>query len=95
MGLTRDLHFLLLSIVFLHGLRGDAQKTWTKNTVLWPKDLLPKEIPETRVFLFGYDSGIVHRDPSHVTNTEIQSDAADVCAKLHAERSSTGTVSTT
>ena len=67
-------------------------ETWTKDGVLWPRDLLPKDIPNSRVFLFGYDSGITHRDQSTVTKTEIHSDAEDLCAKLAAERSATKTV---
>ncbi|EXA29670.1 hypothetical protein FOVG_18861 [Fusarium oxysporum f. sp. pisi HDV247] len=80
-----------VDVVFLHGLRGDREKTWTQDGVLWPKDLLPQDIPESRIFLFGYDTGITHRDQSSVTKTEIHSDAEDLCAKLAAERSSTGT----
>ncbi|KAI1770758.1 hypothetical protein F4818DRAFT_252459 [Hypoxylon cercidicola] len=80
-----------VDIVLLHGLRGDMLGTWTKDEVLWPRDLLPKDIPESRIFLFGFDSGIVHRDQSSVTNTEIHSDANDLCAKLVAQRSSSGT----
>ncbi|KAI1764697.1 hypothetical protein GGR53DRAFT_520137 [Hypoxylon sp. FL1150] len=53
-----------VDIVFLHGLRGDMHGTWTKDGVIWPKDLLPKDVPESRIFLFGFDSGIVHRDQS-------------------------------
>lgn len=67
--------------------------TWTKDKVVWPAELLPKDISDSRVFLFGYDSGIVHRNPANVTNTEIHSDADDLCAKLVAERSRTQTVS--
>ncbi|KAI8962531.1 Alpha/Beta hydrolase protein [Daldinia sp. FL1419] len=80
-----------VDIVFLHGLRGDIEKTWTKEGVLWPKDLLPQDIPESRIFLFGYDTSITQRDPSRVANTEIHSDANDLCTKLAAERSSTDT----
>ncbi|EWG53258.1 hypothetical protein FVEG_11728 [Fusarium verticillioides 7600] len=79
-------------IVFLHGLRGDREKTWTKNGVVWPKDLLPDDIPASRIFLFGYDTNITRSDQSGTTNTEIHSDAEDVCAKLAAERLSTQTV---
>ncbi|KAI3572864.1 Alpha/Beta hydrolase protein [Fusarium oxysporum f. sp. albedinis] len=80
-----------VDVVFLHGLRGDREKTWTEDGVLWPKDLLPQDIPESRIYLFGYDTGITHRDQSSVTKTEIHSDAEDFCAKLAAERSSTNT----
>ncbi|KAH8878747.1 hypothetical protein GQ53DRAFT_756485 [Thozetella sp. PMI_491] len=80
-----------VDIVFLHGLRGNMVDTWSKDGVLWPQELLPKDTPESRIFLFGYDSGITHRDQSAVTNTEIHSDANDLVARLSAERSSTKT----
>lgn len=70
------------------------EKTWTKDGVLWPKNLLPKDVPESRIFLFGYDSSITQQNQSTITKTEIHSDADDLCAKLAAERSSTKTVST-
>ena len=46
------------SIVFVHGLTGDREKTWTaKNaTAPWPKTLLPSKIPNARVLTFGYDA---------------------------------------
>ncbi|KAG4282361.1 hypothetical protein FPRO06_09034 [Fusarium proliferatum] len=80
------------SIVFLHGLRGDREKTWTKSGVVWPKDLLPDDVPASRIFLFGYDTNITSADQSGATKTEIHSDAEDVCAKLAAERLNTQTV---
>ncbi|KAJ5730318.1 uncharacterized protein N7483_004826 [Penicillium malachiteum] len=80
-----------VDIMFLHGLRGNITKTWTKDGVLWPKDLLPRDVERSRIFLFGYDSGITHRDQSLVQKTEIHSDADDLCARLVAERSSTKT----
>ncbi|KAK7981273.1 Type I Iterative PKS [Apiospora arundinis] len=45
-------------IVFVHGLGGGSEHTWSKNGVLWPRDLLPKQAPfqETSVHIFGYDS---------------------------------------
>ncbi|KAM3084414.1 hypothetical protein ACMFMG_001481 [Clarireedia jacksonii] len=54
-----------VDIVFVHGLMGHPKATWeiidTSNnpidpneTIYWPKDLLPKTIPESRVFSFGY-----------------------------------------
>ncbi|KAK8133349.1 hypothetical protein PG984_005361 [Apiospora sp. TS-2023a] len=45
-------------IVFVHGLGGGSEHTWSKNGVLWPRDLLPKQAPfrKTSVHIFGYDS---------------------------------------
>ncbi|RBR09691.1 hypothetical protein FVER53590_11729 [Fusarium verticillioides] len=81
-----------VDIVFLHGLRGDREKAWTKNGVVWPKDLLPDDIPASRIFLFGYDTNITSTGRSGPSKTEIHSDAEDVCAKLAAERLRTLTV---
>ncbi|KAI8954916.1 Alpha/Beta hydrolase protein [Xylaria longipes] len=76
-----------VDIVFVHGLRADMTKTWTKNGILWPAQLLPKDVPEARIFLFGYDTAIVRIKPGNVSKTEVHSNADDLCAKLAAERS--------
>ncbi|XTI88791.1 hypothetical protein V2W45_1307553 [Cenococcum geophilum] len=48
----------VVDIVFVHGLTGDREKTWTaKNaTAPWPQILLPSKIPNARVLTFGYDA---------------------------------------
>ncbi|KAB5515379.1 P-loop containing nucleoside triphosphate hydrolase protein, partial [Coniochaeta sp. 2T2.1] len=45
-------------IVFVHGLTGDREKTWTARgaSEQWPKALLPSELPTARVLTFGYDA---------------------------------------
>ncbi|KAK4245726.1 hypothetical protein C7999DRAFT_42748 [Corynascus novoguineensis] len=50
-----------LSIVFIHGLTGHREKTWTAHGASepWPKVLLPSELPNARVLLFGYDANVV------------------------------------
>lgn len=79
--------------MFLHGLRGDAKETWSKGSCLWPRDLLAKDLPNSRILLYGYDSGIARWDQSTVAQTDLRSDAEDMCAKLAAKRASTDSVS--
>lgn len=44
----------------MHGLNGDHINTWKHDEtgVVWPRDLLPKEIPNARVLSFGYSADI-------------------------------------
>ncbi|KAF1999560.1 hypothetical protein P154DRAFT_436839, partial [Amniculicola lignicola CBS 123094] len=48
----------VISIVFIHGLRGHRINTWTKHSCCWPADLLPKHLPGVRVMTFGYDASV-------------------------------------
>ena len=51
---------LSLSIVFVHGLMGNRDTTWTHaNKVFWPRELA-KDIPiAARIMTFGYDADII------------------------------------
>jgi hypothetical protein len=50
---------LLPDIVAVHGLDGDAYKTWThENGCMWLKDLLSKQFPRWRVYTFGYPADV-------------------------------------
>jgi protein SERAC1 len=53
-----SLSFPNVSIVFIHGLTGDCERTWSaKNaSALWPETLLPSKIPNVRVLTFRYDA---------------------------------------
>jgi hypothetical protein len=44
--------------IVVHGLGGGSDHTWSKNGVLWPRDLLPLQDPfqMTAVHSFGYYS---------------------------------------
>jgi hypothetical protein len=45
------------SIVAVHGLDGKRDKSWTaKNNVNWLRDLLPADIPQARIFSWGYEA---------------------------------------
>ncbi|KAJ4318511.1 hypothetical protein N0V84_006838 [Fusarium piperis] len=49
------------AMLTLHGLSGDAFKTWTdKHDHLWLRDSLPEHIPNARIMTFGYDSALKH-----------------------------------
>lgn len=46
------------SIVAVHGLNGNAKKTWTDpgSGTCWLEHLLPDALPRARIMTFGYDS---------------------------------------
>jgi len=45
--------------VAIHGLNGDAYTTWEhENGTLWLRDLLPDTLPGSRVYTYGYPSGV-------------------------------------
>ena len=46
---TADTPETQVDIVFVHGLGGTSQSTWTKDGVLWPRDLLGQEFPRARI----------------------------------------------
>jgi hypothetical protein len=43
-------------------LRGHRRKSWTKDGICWPEDLLPKEeaLSNIRILTFGYDAQVVN-----------------------------------
>ncbi|KAI0437652.1 hypothetical protein F4803DRAFT_565895 [Xylaria telfairii] len=49
---------ITVDIVFIHGLTGDRERTWTAKNASepWPKTLLASKIPTARILTFGYDA---------------------------------------
>lgn len=49
-----------VDIIAVHGLGGDAYKTWTHQSTgkLWLRDFLPSYLPGCRVYTFGYPSKV-------------------------------------
>ncbi|KAI9376511.1 hypothetical protein BJX61DRAFT_538748 [Aspergillus egyptiacus] len=57
------------SIVAVHGLNPKnkerhAERTWELNGKLWLRDLLPTQLPQARILLFGYNSSVSIRSSS-------------------------------
>jgi hypothetical protein len=46
----------MISVVAIHGLNGDRERTWTApNDVLWLRDMLPQKLTKARIMVWGYD----------------------------------------
>lgn len=57
--LSKDNDGTSIDIVAVHGLQGDAFKTWEhENGSNWLKDFLPADVPLARIMTFGYESSV-------------------------------------
>ena len=83
------------SIVFVHGLTGNRENTWTgksKNeNIFWPKDLLSKHLCKARIISYGYDADIVGAFHTASSNT-IRDHGKSLAIDLARWRCRTGTV---
>lgn len=48
----------LYSVVTIHGLQGDIEKTWTHqpSQCFWPRDCLAHDVPAARILAYGYNA---------------------------------------
>lgn len=75
-----------IDVVAVHGLQGDAYKTWEhENGSLWLRDFLPTDIPHARIMTFGYDSTIAFSK----SVAKIEDKALELLNCLSAKRSPT------
>ncbi|KNG89709.1 LipA and NB-ARC domain protein [Aspergillus nomiae NRRL 13137] len=80
-----------IDFVFVHGLnpRGrtdHAFETWThQNGTFWPRDYLPQDIPQARVFVYGYNSYVTN--PQAMSNASVKDHANTLLNLLDMERS--------
>ena len=61
----RNYSWFNCSIVAIHGLNGLREATWTVNGVNWLRDLLPLNIPNARIYTWGYDANT--HSTSHIS----------------------------
>lgn len=72
-----------IDVVAVHGLQGDAYKTWEhENGSLWLRDFLPSDIPNARIMTFGYDSTVAFGR----SVTKIEDTALELLNHLSAKR---------
>ncbi|CAN9172590.1 unnamed protein product [Alternaria alternata] len=55
---------IVLDLVFVHGITGTREGTWTygnkKGDAPWPKTFIPPLLPNVRILGFGYAADVVH-----------------------------------
>ncbi|KAF1959884.1 hypothetical protein CC80DRAFT_405685, partial [Byssothecium circinans] len=46
-------------VILVHGLRGHPRKTWEATvSIYWPEEYLIPDIPQARVWAYGYDADV-------------------------------------
>ena len=68
----------VFDLVFIHGLTGDRERTWTYPgaPAPWPKTLLPTQLPNARILTYGYDAYFLRRR-SYVSSNRLRDHSKD------------------
>ncbi len=77
-------HGFIPSIVAIHGLNGHREDTWTVNGVNWLRDLLPSNIPNARIYSWGYDANT--HSTSQISSEYLYDHAKTLISDLCLER---------
>lgn len=80
------------SIVAIHGLNGHRERTWTaSNGVYWLRDLLPNDIPQSRIMSYGYNVNVFDRGGHGVNQQSVYDHARALISDLVLKRQLTET----
>jgi pimeloyl-ACP methyl ester carboxylesterase len=80
------------SIVFVHGLTGGHETTWTyKSQILWPKHLLPQDVSTARIFTWGYDADVIRFSFTAAGSNTLLDHGKNLATDLGSERRRTST----
>lgn len=78
------------SIVAVHGINGDAHRTWTSSPgeICWLNnpDLLPKYIKNARILVWGYNANVTSLKGRNTSADRILQHAQTLIAQLQADR---------
>ncbi len=76
------------SVVLVHGLTGHPYGTWSTDDhkVFWPADLLPTNVKNARILVYGYDAAVASFKEG-ISKDKIHNHAETLVQRLSANRS--------